>query len=197
MLPKKLLAWGGLLLAMLVPVLVAAFSPYLAWRGPVYIAAGFAGIVGFALMLAQPLLAGGALPGLTRFQGRRFHVWLGAALVLLVILHVAGLYWTSAPDVIDALLFRSPTPFAPWGVVAMGAIFGAAFLVVLRTRIRPRYWRVAHTALVSVAVIGTIVHALLIEGAMEMITKGLLSAAIVAAFIKTVVGLWQGRPKRS
>lgn len=41
-----------------VPIAVAAFSPLLEWRGPVYIAAGFAGILGMALILAQPLLAG-------------------------------------------------------------------------------------------------------------------------------------------
>ena len=30
-----------------------------------------------------------------------------------VVIHVAGLWITSPPDMIDALLFTSPTPFSP------------------------------------------------------------------------------------
>ena len=36
---------GPLIAAIAVPVVVAGFSPYLAWRSPIYIAAGFAGII--------------------------------------------------------------------------------------------------------------------------------------------------------
>jgi len=76
---------------MLVPVAVAAASPLLAWRDPVYIAAGFAGIAAMALMMVQPLLARGYLPGLPARLSRRVHRINGALLVFLVTLHVAGL----------------------------------------------------------------------------------------------------------
>lgn len=190
---RKWLPWLALALAITIPIIAAAFSPYLAWRRTVYIVAGFAGIIGFALMLAQPLLANGVMPGLTRFKSRRVHAWLGGLIVAGIIIHVVGLYITSAPDVTDALLFRSPTPFAPWGVGAMVAIFAAAALLMLRNRIRPRHWRLAHTVLVTAAVIGTIVHVLLIEGTMETVTKWLLSAAVLAALAGTI---WQMRQRR-
>ena len=56
--------WAALATAVAVPIAAAAASPLLAWRDPVYIAAGFAGVVAMALLLVQPLLAGGYLPGL-------------------------------------------------------------------------------------------------------------------------------------
>ena len=140
--PRAALAWAALGIAVAVPIGVAATSPLLAWREPVYIVAGFAGVFALALLLVQPLLAGGRLPGLPGVRGRRVHRRVGAALVAAVVLHVAGLWVTSPPDVIDALLLRSPTPFSLWGVIAMWATFAAALSAALRghLRVRPR-WR--------------------------------------------------------
>ena len=162
----KILAWAGLAAAMVVPIAAAATSPLLAWRGPIYIAAGFAGVLAMGLLLAQPLLAAGFLPGLTVYRRRRAHRWIGAALVAAIVVHVAGLWITSPPDVIDALLFRSPTPFSAWGVIAMWACFAAALFAALRRRLRLRWriWRLGHVICVAVTVIGSTIHALLIEG---------------------------------
>src|SRR3954468_22954541 len=113
--------WAALAAAVCVPAGAAAASPQLAWRGPLYITAGFAGIFALGLMLVQPLLAGGTLPGLSGYRGRRAHRWIGGALVVAVVIHVAGLWITSPPDMVDALLFTSPTPFSPFGVIAMWA----------------------------------------------------------------------------
>ncbi|MEM9970867.1 MAG: ferric reductase-like transmembrane domain-containing protein, partial [Pseudomonadota bacterium] len=131
-------------LAVLVPLAIAATSPLLQWRSGIYIAAGFAGVLGLALIFLQPLLAGGYLPGLQRGVARRFHKWTGIGLVLAVVIHVVGLWVTSPPDVIDALLFRSPTPFSAWGVVAMWAVFLSVTLVALKGRrlVAPVVWRV-------------------------------------------------------
>jgi hypothetical protein len=118
---RAVLIWARLAVALVAPVAIAATSPLLAWRQPVYIAAGFAGVVAMGLLLLQPLLAGGYLPGLGTRVGRLAHRRVGVALVAAVVLHVAGLWITSPPDVVDALLFRSPTPFSAWGVVAMWA----------------------------------------------------------------------------
>lgn len=143
-----------------------------------------------ALLLLQPLLAGGYLPGLTAQQATRVHRWIGGTLVTAVIVHVAGLWITSPPDVIDALLFVSPTPFSAWGVIAMWAIFAAALLAAFRKhlRLRPRSWRLGHTALVVTAVIGSVIHAWLIEGTMETLSKALLCLLVVLATAKVVVG---------
>ena len=49
------LIWVALAAAIGVPIAAAAVSPLLAWRDPVYILAGFAGIIALGLMLVQPL----------------------------------------------------------------------------------------------------------------------------------------------
>jgi predicted ferric reductase len=179
--------WAGLALVMAVPLVAAGFSPQLAWRQPIYIIAGFAGIAGLALMVVQPLLAAGVLPGVERFRGRRLHRYLGIGFIAAVVVHVAGLWVFSPPDVIDALLFRSPTPFSVWGVLAMWALFGAAALAVFRTRLRLRVWRVSHSGLVSVAVAGTIAHALLIQGTMEPVTKALLCGFVAVVLAGVLI----------
>ena len=185
---RALLIWGGVALASVLPLVLAGYSPLLAWRQPMYILSGFAGILGLGLMLVQPLAVAGMLPGLGGAAGRRAHRWIGALIVLAVIVHVAGLWITSPPDVVDALLFTSPTWFTPFGVVAMWAVFGAAALVAARRGLPLRVWRRAHAALVSVAVLGTVVHALQIEGTMEPASKWLLSVAVL---VTLAVVLWR------
>ena len=167
----------------MIPVAIAATSPLLQWRGPIYIAAGFAGVLALCMLLVQPLLARSALPDLSAARSRVWHRWVGMVLVALVLLHVAGLWITSPPDVIDVLLFRSPTPFSVWGAIAMWAVLGAAALAMLRSRlrIRPRTWRRMHVALASLTVGGTVAHAMLIEGTMGTVSKALLCAAVVGA----------------
>src|SRR5689334_7915409 len=110
---KVTLIWAGLAAALGVPLALAAFSPQLEWRDPLYIAAGFAGIVALGLVLVQPLMIGGYLPGPSAYRARRAHHWIGGALVLAVLVHVGGLWISSPPDMIDALTFASPTPFSP------------------------------------------------------------------------------------
>lgn len=182
-----MLIWGALVSAILAPIVAAASSPLLQWREPIYIAAGFAGIVGMAIMLVQPLLAIGVLPGLSLPTSRKLHLYGGMVLVLAVAGHVVGLWMTSPPDVIDVLLFRSPTPFAIWGALAMWAIFAAALLGSLRFRLPLRVWRWGHTGLVALAVIGTIVHAVQIIGTMEQVTKVLLSVLVAVALIAAIM----------
>ena len=186
---KAALIWAALAATIGVPIALAAASPLLAWRGPVYILAGFAGMIALGLVLLQPLLIGGYLPGLAAHRGRRAHHWIGGALVVAVVVHVAGLWFTSPPDMVDALLFTSPTPFSPFGVTAMWAIFAVALLAALRRRLglRPRTWRLAHMSLAVVIVAGSIVHGLLIEGTMETVSKAALCALVLVAAIKVMV----------
>lgn len=189
------LVWAALAIAIGVPIAAAAASPLLAWRDPVYIAAGFSGIVALALMLIQPLLIGGYLPGPSALRARRIHRWFGAILVVAVVAHVGGLWITSPPDVIDALLFVSPTPFSAWGVIAMWAIFAVAILAAFRWRLAPRTWRIAHTILAVVIVGGSVVHSVLIEGAMEMVSKVALCVLVLTATVKVIADLrvWKRR----
>ncbi len=181
--------WAALAAAIVVPLGAAAISPLLAWRDPIYIAAGFAGVIALGLLLVQPLLIGGYLPGLPAFRGRSVHRWTGAALVLAVVIHIGGLWITSPPDVIDALLFVSPTPFSLWGVIAMWALAAIVLLVVFRRRLRPRSWRLGHALLAMVIVVGTVIHAVLIEGTMETMSKAALCALVLAATIKAMADL--------
>ena len=194
-LARATLVWIALATAVCVPIVLAATSPQLAWRGPVYILAGFSVIVALGLMLVQPLLIAGYLPGLSAFRGRRVHHWIGGALVAAIVIHVAGLWITSPPDMIDALLYVSPTPFSPWGVTAMWAIFAVALLAIFRRRLRLRTWRIAHMLLAIVIVAGSVVHAILIEGTMETVSKVVLCVLVLAAAIKVLANLW-ARVKR-
>jgi predicted ferric reductase len=184
------LIWATLAAAIGVPIAAAAASPLLAWRDPVYIMACFAGIVALGLVLVQPLLIGGYLPGLAAYRGRRAHHWIGGTLLVAVVIHVAGLWITSPPDMIDALVFTSPTPFSPFGVIAMWAIFAVALLAALRRRLRLRTWRIAHLSLAVGIVVGSVVHGLLIEGTMETMSKAALCVLVLAAAIKVMADLW-------
>jgi predicted ferric reductase len=189
------LIWAALVVAIGVPIAAAAMSPQLEWRGAIYILAGFAGMIALSLLLVQPLLIGGYLPGLSAYRGRHAHRWIGGALVVAVVVHVAGLWITSPPDMIDALLFASPTPFSPFGVIAMWAIFAVALLAALRRRLGLRTWRVAHVSLAVVIVVGSVVHGMLIEGTMETMTKAALCALVLMATIKVLADLrmWRRR----
>jgi predicted ferric reductase len=197
-LARASLIWALLAAAVCVPIAAAAASPLLEWRGPIYILAGFAGIIALGLALVQPLLIGGYLPGLSGYRGRRAHHWIGGTLVAAVVVHVAGLWITSPPDMADALLLVSPTPFSPFGVIAMWAIFAVALLAALRRRLglRPRTWRIAHMSLAVVIVAGSVVHAMLVEGTMETMSKAALCALVLGAAIKVIADLWM-RTKRT
>ena len=188
---RSILIWSGLAALLLIPLIAAAASPLLAWRSPIYIMAGFAGIGALALLLLQPVLAGDMLPDLSRVRARRAHRWVGVALLSLVVLHVAGLWLTSPPDVVDALLFTSPTPFSAWGVIAMWALIAAAMLASLRRRVRiaPRAWRRGHVSLAVIVVLCTVLHVVLIDGTMETVSKLMLCGAALAAVAKLLVGL--------
>jgi hypothetical protein len=80
----------------------------------------------------------------------------------------------------------------------MWAIVAIALLAALRHRLRwrPRTWRMRHVFLAVVIDAGTIVHALLIEGTMETVSKVVLCLLVFAATTKIVVDTWV-RPKAS
>jgi predicted ferric reductase len=181
--------WAALVAAVGVPIALAATSDLLPYRGPVYILAGFAGIIALGLVLVQPLLIAGYLPGLSAYRARRVHHWIGGALVTAIVIHVAGLWITSPPDMIDALTFTSPTPFSPFGVIAMWAIFAVALLAMFRLRLGLRTWRIVHMSLAAVIVVGGVAHAMLIEGTMETISKAALCVLVLAAAIKVMAGV--------
>jgi len=196
-LARVVLIWAGLVVAIGVPLAAAAASPLLAWRDPLYILAGFAGVIALGLLLVQPLLIAGYLPGLPAYRGRRAHHWIGGAVVVAVLVHVGGLWITSPPDMVDALLFTSPTPFSPFGVIAMWAIFAVALLATIRRRLGLRTWRIAHMSLAVVIVAGSVIHGMLIEGTMETMSKAALCALVLAAAIKVIADLrlWRKRAR--
>ena len=194
---RSYLIWIALGFVIAVPIVLAATSPLLQWRQPIYIAAGFSGIIGMGLLLVQPLLASEALPISSTHLSRRIHRVVGAAVVLAIIVHIAGLWMFSPPDVVDALLFRSPTPFSAWGVIAMCAAFAAAFLALTRRRLKlpPMRWRRLHMAVAATTVVGSVIHAMLIEGTMEPISKTVLCLFALAATTKALIDLaiWRRR----
>jgi predicted ferric reductase len=193
------LAWGSAAAVMIVPVAIAAFSPYLASRNMPYIVGGFAGIIGLSLLFLQPLLPAGYYAGSEGAAGRRWHRWLGVAIVVAVVLHAGGLYLASPEDTIDALLLVSPTPFSVYGVTSMWGVVATALLVLFRRRLGLRHsvWRLIHNGLAALVIAATVIHALQIEGAMEPVSKWMLSIAVVAATGVALLDLRVVRPFRA
>jgi predicted ferric reductase len=165
----------------LVPLGVAAASPLQASRDALWVAGGMAGVVALALLFVQPLLISGVLPWMQGLAQRRWHRWIGTAITGLVVLHVGGLYLTSPEDITDALLLVSPTPFAVYGVIGFWAVILTACLAAFRRRLRPRLWQAVHSVLAAAIVVGSVVHAVLIEGVMGDMSKLVLSVFSVAA----------------
>lgn len=194
-----LMSWSVVVALVFVPLIVASTSPYLQYRSVEYIIAGFAGILCLGLFLLQPLLAAGYLPGLHQMTARKWHRRLGMAIVLCVGLHVGGLYLTSAPDTLDALLLRSPTPFSVFGVLAMWGVIVAVLLVIFRKRWmrRHRHWHGVHNALVVVIVASTVVHAVQIDGTMGPVSKWILCLSMAAASVIATIHLRIIRPLRA
>lgn len=174
------LVWGVISIASAAALYLAATSPLLEWRDPIYIIAGLSGIVALIFLGMQPLLAKGMVPAMALATSRRLHRWLGIGVLAAVIIHVGALWITSPPDVIDALLLRSPTPFSIWGVTAMWAVFATALLAAFRKRLKLSWlsWRIAHSLLAVLIVGGTVLHALLIEGTMETLSKIVLCVLV-------------------
>ena len=171
--------------AMVVPIALATTSPYLAYRVPLYIAAGFAGIVAMSLFVLQPLLECPVRALIAPATARRWHRIIGASILILILAHAVGLYFVSPPDTIDASLLRAPTWFSLFGVVALWGAVLTALLAMTRLKLpmRPRSWERLHQSIASIIVIATALHAIQIEGAMEVMSKTLLAGTIVAATV--------------
>jgi predicted ferric reductase len=183
---------------MLGPIAIAAMSPFLAYRTAVHIVGGFAGIICLALLLIQPLLAAGWLSGVGLPQARRWHRWVGAAIVIAVLLHVGFLFATSPVDMLDALLLVAPTPFSVYGVISMWCIGLTVLLATARHVLKLPYgpWRLTHS-LLAVVIAGTAgAHAFLIEGAMGANSKGALILVMLIAVTAAAVEMNLLRPYR-
>ncbi|GAA4221153.1 putative ferric reductase [Sagittula marina] len=190
---QRFLIWLALVTAIGGPLVVAATSPLLAWRQPIYIVAGLAGVLALGALLIQPMLLTGALPGVVPFRARQVHRWIGWGLIACVALHIAGLWITSPPDVVDALLYTSATPFSARGVTAMWALLAAALLTLWRHRLGPRVFRPAHSVAVVLVVITSILHAVRVDGTMGTASKWMLCALVLCA---TASALVQRKPWR-
>ena len=114
-----------------------------------------------------------------------------------VVVHLAALRLPTPPDVVDALLFVSPTPFSPWGVIAMWAVFAAALLAAFRRplRLHPWTWKIAHASLAVITVAGSIAHAVLIEGTMGTVSKIVLCTLVAVATAKVMLNLGARKTK--
>lgn len=180
---QKAALWVALALIVQVPLAIAASSPLQTSRNAAYVVASLAGVAALGLLTVQPLLARAHLPDVTPPRQRRWHRFLGSGLLILVGLHIGGLYITSPPDALDALLLASPTPFSVYGVAAMWAIVLTALLAATRRRLRlpPGVWRAVHSVLAVVVVAATIIHAVQIEGTMGWWSKLALCATGAAS----------------
>ena len=183
------ICWTVLCLGLAACVLSIAGSPQLAYRQPIYIAASFAGGIAMALLVIQALLPSGAFFGIGARAGRRVHRITGVLVLGLVIVHVATLWITSPPDVIDALTFSSPTPFSIWGVLAMWGVIATAVLAALRRKVRVLVWQSAHIILGITIAATTILHVIFIDGTLADWAKGVLCLGLGAATLSAASGI--------
>lgn len=196
---KSVLIWSTLALVLITPLIVAFQSPYLAYRDPIYIAAGIGGIAALQLFLLQPLLAGSHIPGLRPRSTRLWHRITGSLILIAVGVHIIGLYLTSPPDALDALFLRSPTPFSVYGVVALWGLIITALLARLRRKLplRFQHWAVLHNVLALIIVCTTVMHALLIEGTMGTLSKWITCAVVLLVTIWVLYDIRIRRPRRT
>ena len=195
---KRVVFCAVILLLILVPLTLAALSPLLSAREPVYIIGGLAGVLGLCLLLLQPLLAAGFFPGTLLAKQRSWHAFTGGLLIVSVLAHIAGLYLTSPPDMIDALLLVSPTPYSLYGVIALWGIvvLGVVTLPVVRHRLKPARWRLVHNMVGALVVGTTVTHAVMIDGTMDRRSKLVLCAAAVIATLCATLWLRWIRHRR-
>ena len=71
----------------------------------------------------------------------------------------------------------------------MWTVFATALITAFRRRLRLRapVWRLLHMSLAVVIVMGSVVHAMLIEGTMGTVSKAVLCLSVVAALTKAIV----------
>lgn len=167
----------------LIPLAIAVINPLQTSRNFAYIIGGLAGICALCILLVQPLLAAGYLTHTRLTDSRRWHRRLGTSLIFLVALHVVGLYLTSPDDMSDALILVAPTLFSLYGVIGLWALALTALLVTLRKRLpfTDMIWKTMHNLLAVVVVISSVIHAVMIDGAMGVLSKQLLCICIVIA----------------
>ncbi len=166
---------------MLVPIVLAVMSPLHQGRSAPYVVGALAGVVLLSLLLTQPLLAIGFNLNTSLACARKWHQWLGGAIVVLIALHIGGLYLASPMDMLDALTLAAPTPFSLYGVIGLWASVLIVFSLLIRKRTKPMRWNTIHNVLALLVVVPGVVHALLIEGSMEVRTKWILCIVIVLA----------------
>ncbi len=65
----------------------------------------------------------------------------------------------------------------------MWAVFATACLALFRRRFRSRLgaWRLSHKSLAGIIVVASVVHAMKVEGTMELISKSVLCVILVVA----------------
>lgn len=165
----------------------AVLSPLQQGREAVWVIGGLAGVAALVLLPFQPLLVAGVVRPL---RGRRAHRWLGITVLALVLAHVGGLWLYSPEDINDALLLRAPTPFSAWGVIGMSVLLIAGLLALSRRSLGAQSgWRALHFALAALGAVCAVIHAWLILGAMEPISKTLLCALILASLVAAIGAL--------
>lgn len=188
---SKPLLWGLTTGLVLVPVILAAMSPLQSGREFTYVIGALAGVLALSLLFVQPLLVAGFLPGLMPSMEKRWHRRLGTVLVSAVGLHILGLYLASPDDMSDALLLVAPTPFSLYGVIALWAValLGLSAVFRSRVRLRLRLWKVVHSALALIVVTASIVHAWMIDGTMNGLSKTISCVCIAMATVAALVYL--------
>ena len=153
-----------------VPLALALTDAHLAPGPPALVVSTAAGALAASALALQPLLAArarGSAAGLARRRLRRHQV-LGLTALVLVLVHVGGLFAVEVDDTLFAFSPDGPTR-ARMAVIATLALAGVVALGLARGRVglADGTWRALHAYLAVLAIALGIGHALLTDGALD------------------------------
>ncbi|MDA0139887.1 hypothetical protein, partial [Solirubrobacter deserti] len=167
--------------AALPPVVLALVSDHFAGE-PLLLASTTCAALAVGAIAVQPWLAA--------TRAVRPHRAIGAAIVVLVLLHVALLYILAPDDALFAMSPNGPTR-ARMALIATVALLVAAVLGAIgpSSRLSRTTWRVLHAYLATVTVVLGVGHAVLTAGALDgagtplLVGLGAVGAAGIGAAV--------------
>lgn len=146
-----------------------------------------AAVLAVAAMALQPWLA-------TDRRRARIHVLLGATVLALVAVHVLALLVLSPDDALFAMSPAGPTR-ARMAVLSLVLLVAVGLLGALRRRLdwSGATWRLLHGGLAALAVALGVGHAVLTDGALDVVLPGLGTGVLVVLGLVGLAGVLAAR----
>ena len=186
---RRALVAAAVVAVVAVPLGTALTDPHLAPGPPALVISTAAAALAVSALTVQPFLARG---------GRiSWHRALGGLALVLVLVHVGGLFAVEVDDTLFALSPDGPTR-ARMAVLATIALIGLVALGIGHGRLplSGPSWRVVHAYLAAPVILLGFGHALLTDGALDG-PGTIVLVALAAAGLAAVPAAFVARPRRA